>query len=302
MSTTSRDYGTGAPAEVEVHVGGSSTPSHVSWGAIIAGAVVAVAVGAMLNLLGLATASSLVETVSRETPTAQSMAVGSGIWLAVTTALGILIGALVAARLAGSWDTMDAALHGLAVWAVSMILAMTLVGSAVSGGLAAGARGLGNLAGGAVSAAGAGASALDPEQALERLTGRLFGQADAAQTPREQAVAEATEIFARRLRDGSWSGQDRQRLEALVANVAGIPQQEAAQRIQQAEAAVQSAISQAEATARQAADAAAKSTAVAAFWAFAAMLLGIGAAVLGARMGMGTTHTPPPYSERSLPR
>jgi len=302
MSTTSRDYGTGAPAEVEVHVGGSSTPSHVSWGAIIAGAVVAVAVGAMLNLLGLATASSLVETVSRETPTAQSMAVGSGIWLAVTTALGILIGALVAARLAGSWDTMDAALHGLAVWAVSMILAMTLVGSAVSGGLAAGARGLGNLAGGAVSAAGAGASALDPEQALERLTGRLFGQADAAQTPREQAVAEATEIFARRLRDGSWSGQDRQRLEALVANVAGIPQQEAAQRIQQAEAAVQSAISQAEATARQAADAAAKSTAVAAFWAFAAMLLGIGAAVLGARMGMGTTHTPRPYSERSLPR
>lgn len=302
MSTTSGDYGARAPAEVEVHVDASATPSHVSWGAIIAGAVVAVAIGAMLNLLGLATASSLVETVSRETPTAQSMAVGSGIWLAVTTALGIFIGSLVAARLAGTWDTMDAALHGLAVWAVSMLLAMTLVGSALSGGLAAGVRGLGDVAGGAVSAAGAGASALDPEQALERLSGRLFGQADATQTPREQAVAEATEIFARRLRDGNWAGQDRQRLEALVANVAGVPPQEAAQRIQQAEEAVQSALRRAEETAREAADAAAKSTAVAAFWAFAAMLLGIGAAVLGARMGMGTTHTVPRYSERSITR
>lgn len=302
MSTTTGEYGTRAPAEVEVHLDASSTPSHVSWGAIIAGAVVAVAVGAMLNLLGLATASSLVETVSRETPTAQSMAVGSGIWLAVTTALGIFIGALVAARLAGTWDTMDAALHGLAVWAVSMLIAMTLVGSAVSGGVAAGARGLGDIAGGAVQAAGAGASAIDPEQMLERLSGRLFGQADAAQTPREQAVAEATEIFARRLRDGSWSGQDRQRLETLVANVAGVPQQEAAQRIQQTEAAIQSGIRQAEETARQAADAAAKSAAVAAFWAFAAMLLGIGAAVLGARMGMGTTHTAPRHMGRTMSR
>lgn len=302
MSTTTGRYGAHEAAGIEVRVDGAAAASHVSWGAIVAGAVVAVAIGAMLNLLGLATASSLIEMVSRETPTAQSMAVGSGIWLAVTTALAILIGSVVAARLAGTWDATDAALHGLAVWAVSMLLAMVVLGSAMTGGIVAGVRGLGEVAGGAVSAAGSATSALDPEQALDRVTTRLFGKADAAQTPREEALAEASDIFMRRLRDGAWTGDDRQRLEALVASVAGIPPQEATQRVQQTEATIQSAIQQAEEAARRTADAAAASTAIGAFWAFAAMLLGLGAAVLGARMGMGTTHTAPGYTERSISR
>ena len=41
----------------------------------------------------------------------------------------------------------------------------------------------------------------------------------------------------------------------------------------------------AEETARRTADAAARTTAIGAFWAFAALLLGLGAAVLGARSG-----------------
>jgi len=284
MSAITGEY-RGHPAEVAV-VETSVTTAQVSWGAIMAGAVVAVSVGAMLNLLGIATASSLVEMVSRDTPSAGSMAIGSGVWLAVTTAIGILLGAIVAARLAHSWSATDATLHGLAVWAVAMLLAMVLLGSALSGGIAAGAQGLGNAAGGIASAAGSGVARLTPEDAFSSLRGRLLGQTDPAASPREEQIAEATRIFVRRLSDGGWNGPDRARLEVLVASIAGIERTEAAGRITETEQAIQSRLREAEEAARQAADTAAKSTAIAAFWAFAAMLLGLGAAVLGARMAL----------------
>jgi hypothetical protein len=265
-------------AETRIH-------PNVSWGAIMVGAVVAVSLGTMLNTLGLATAASLVETLTRETPTAQTMAVGTGIWLALSTAISLYLGALAAARLAHSWDVTDSALHGLAVWGVATLLAAALLGSAMSGGIVAGVRGVGAAAGGAANAVGSAVPALTPENALEGLRGRLFGQANPAATPREEAMAEASQIFLRRVRDGQWVPQDRARLEVLVAAIAGIPQPEAATRINETEAAVQSALQRAEETARRTADAAARTTAIGAFWAFAALLLGLGAAVLGARSG-----------------
>jgi len=284
MSAVTGEY-RGHPAEVAV-LETSATPAQVSWGAIMAGAVVAVTVGAMLNLLGIATASSLVEMVSRDTPSAGNMAIGSGVWLAVTTAIGILLGAIVAARLAHSWTATDAMLHGLAVWAVAMLLAIVLLGSAVSGGIAAGTRAAGSAVSGIASAAGASVAQLTPQDAFSGLRSRLLGQTDVAATPREEQVAEATQIFARRLSDGGWTGADRARLESLVAAIAGVDRAEAARRITETEQAVQTRLREAEEAARQAADTAAKSTAIAAFWAFAAMLLGLGAAVLGARMAL----------------
>lgn len=253
----------------------------VSWGAIMVGAVVAVSLGTMLNILGLATAASLVETLTRETPTAQSMAVGSGIWLALSTAIAIFLGALAAARLAHSWDATDATLHGMAVWAVATLLAAALLGTTLSGGIATTLRG----AGAAANAVGAAVPALTPEASLESFRGRLFGQGNPAATPREEAMGEATQIFLRRIRDGQWGGADRQRLEVLVASITGVTPQEAATRINETEATVQASLRQAEETARLAADTAARSTAIGAFWAFASLLLGLGAAVLGARWG-----------------
>jgi hypothetical protein len=281
MSISAEDYAEGRALNVPGRGGAAHIHPNVSWGAIMVGAVVAVSLGTMLNTLGLATAASLIETLTRETPTAQSMAVGSGIWLAVSTAIALFLGALAAARLAHSWNTTDSALHGLAVWGVSTLLAAALLGSALSGGIAAGVRGVG----GAANAVGAAAPALTPETALEGLQGRLFGQSNPTATPREEAIGEASQIFLRRIRDGQWTPQDRQRLEALVAAISGVPQQEAATRINETEAVVQASLQRAEETARRAADAAARSTAIGAFWAFASLLLGLGAAVLGARSG-----------------
>jgi hypothetical protein len=150
---------------------------------------------------------------------------------------------------------------------------------------------VGAAAGGAANAVGAAASSLTPESALEGLQGRLFGQSNPAATPREEAMGEASQIFLRRIRDGQWTPQDRQRLEVLVASISGVPQPEAATRINETEAVMQASLQRAEETARRAADAAAKSTAIGAFWAFASLLLGLGAAVWGARSGTVPSRT-----------
>jgi uncharacterized membrane protein YgcG len=101
----------------------------------------------------------------------------------------------------------------------------------------------------------------------------------------EQRNAEIASLLTRRVTDGNLAGGDRDRLNRLVAAEYGIAPEEAQRRVQQVEQQATQALQQAEERARQAADAAATGAAVAAYWIFAAMLLGAVAAVLGARMG-----------------
>jgi len=102
----------------------------------------------------------------------------------------------------------------------------------------------------------------------------------------EQRNAEIAQILMREATTPGPLPQDqRDRLVQLVAAEYGISPEEAQNRIQQVERQVAAATGQVEQTAREAADAAATGTAVAAYWIFAAMLLGAAAAVVGARIG-----------------
>lgn len=270
----------------------ASTPRHrsVSWGAIMAGAVAAVGVGLMLNLLGLATTSTLVDATERATPGVATLAIATGIWLALTTSLGTFLGGVVAARLADTWNRADATLHGLAVWAVATLLAAALLGSALSGGLVVAARGVGSAAGGAAAAVGqvaaAGTSQVNVEALVQQARARLAAPENAAAMPREEALAEAGQLTAQRLAGTPWTREERARMEQLVAALGGISQAQAAERVATTEREIEARLAQAEETARRAADAAAAASAVAAFWAFAALMLSLGAALLGARLGL----------------
>lgn len=261
----------------------------VSWGAIMVGAVAAVAFGGMLNVLGIAVGASAVDAAQRQTPSAATFTVGAGIWMAVSGAVALLLGAIIAARLAPSWNRKDAMLHGLGVWGVTFVLAIALVGTALSGGTVAAIRGASGaatgIAGATVAAGAAAASQIDPDQVAEQLQRRLAAPADPATAPREQVLAEMADLTARRVADGSWRPEDRQRMEQLLAAATGLQPAEARARLEQVEREVAARAAQAEETARRAADAAATAAAIAAFWAFAAMLLGLGAAVTGAYLG-----------------
>ncbi|MBV1800381.1 hypothetical protein KSF81_26920 [Siccirubricoccus sp. G192] len=257
---------------------------------MIAGALVAVAVGAMLNILGLAVGATAVEAVSRDTPSASSFGIGAGIWLLVSNLVGLAAGGYAAARLSGTSDGTDATLHGLGVWATAFLISAALLGNVVAGTASTAFGAVSNVVGGAARGAGSAVSAVadqaNPQALIDRARLALTGPSDPARMSTEQRAAEITGLIGRRVTNGSLSDAERQRLNALVAAEAGIPEQEAAQRVRSYEAEAQRLAQEAEERARRAADAAASGTAAAAFWVFAALLLGAIAAIIGARSGM----------------
>ncbi len=278
-----------AATRVAAPEGAPSLPSRVSWGAIIAGAVIAVVIGFMLNILGVAVGATAVDAVNRDTPSASTFGIGAGIWLLVANLIGLAVGGYAAARLSGAADKTDASLHGVGVWAIGFLVSALLLGNLVSGAASSVASAASSVLGGAGQAASSAASSVasqaNPQALMERARASLSGPSEPARMTTEQRGAEITSLLGTRIANGSLSDPERQRLSALVAAEAGISQQEAAQRIQSYEAEAQRTAREAEQRARQAADAAATGTSTAAYAVFGTLLLGLIAAVLGARTG-----------------
>jgi hypothetical protein len=274
--------------------GKPSLPPRISWGAVIAGAVVAVTVGTMLNILGVAIgATTLDPTAVGETPAASSLGIGAGIWLLVANLIGLAVGGYVAARLSGTADGTDGILHGLSVWAIGFLISAVLLGNAVAGAASTAYNGVSSLLGGAASATGeatrqAGpslANAVNPQALQDRLQNALQTGGEPAQMTSDQRRAEMTQIVGSRLTNGGFQGNGRERLTQLVAAEYNLSPQQAGERITQLEQQAQQAATETEQRARRAADTAANAAATSAYFIFAAMLLGAIAAVLGARAG-----------------
>lgn len=287
-------------ATTAVPEGAPSLPPRLSWGAIFAGGIVAVAVGTMLNVLGLAVGAGAVDTTAGQTPSGSTFGITAGIWLLAAQLIGLAVGGYVAARLSGTADDTDGILHGLAVWAVGFLVSAVLLGNVVAGTastafqgassmLGGVASGVGQAAQGAAQAAAPALQGLDPRQLLERAQTSLRTGGDPAAMTSEQRNAEITSLLTRRVTDGNLPPPDRERLGNLVAAEYNIPPQEAQRRLTEVENQATQAAQTAERRAREAADAAASASSTAAYFIFAAMLLGAAAAVLGARMGTRRT-------------
>ena len=261
----------------------------VSWGAILTGVVVALAVQVLLAMLGAGIGLATIEpTQQGDNPSATGMGIGAAIWWALSGIIAAFLGGWVASRLAGQPSREAGMLHGLAAWAVATLVVLYLVSSA-AGSLIGGAfnvagrtlSGVGSAAGGAVSAAAqqvgnplemiqdeirSAANPNDPEAAGRQLAaemGRvLTGEGDAVDQARQAAV----DILVRQ----------------------GMAQEEAQQRVQGWEQRYRETREQVEQQARTAADAAADGASAAAFYGFIALLLGAIAGALGGRTG-----TPP---------
>ncbi|SHK28455.1 hypothetical protein SAMN02745194_04608 [Roseomonas rosea] len=269
---------------------GAPVLSHrISWGAIIAGALIAIAVGAALNLLGFAIGLTAVDPTARDTPSASTFGLAGSIWMLVSNLLGLALGGYAAARLSGTSDSPDATLHGAAVWGTAYLVSAVLLGSVVSGAAHTATNALSGAVGGIARGAGQAAQGavpqMDPEELVNRARVALSGPADPARMTPEQRGAEIASLIGKRVTNGNFSGDDRTRLNRLVAAEAGITEEEAATRVQGFEAEARRTAEEAEQKAREAADEAARAASMAAFWVFAALVLGAGAAILGARTG-----------------
>jgi hypothetical protein len=133
------------------------TTRRMSWGAIFAGVAVALALQAMLGILGIGLGANALHP--SHVASAQGLGTGSAIWLFVTTMLALLAAGWVSGRLADVPRRLDSALHGVIAWALITILTLYLVTTAI-GGLFSGA---GSLLGNVLGAAGSSIAAQSPK-------------------------------------------------------------------------------------------------------------------------------------------
>lgn len=131
--------------------------NQISWGAVFAGAVAALVLQVILNMLGLGVGLSTVDPAGDGTPGASSLGMGAGLWWVVSGILASAAGGYLAGRLSGKPSKSTTGYHGLTSWAVTTLVIFYLLSSAVSGlvggafNTASGAvGGLGRAAGGSI--------------------------------------------------------------------------------------------------------------------------------------------------------
>ena len=119
-------YGSTGPTSAR----GGESQRRVSWGAIFAGSVVALALMILFTMFGIGIGASLFDPEFEQNP-ASGFGIGSVLYLFVTQLISLGVGGYVAARLAGIPRPITSVLHGAAVWAVATIF---MAWAAIMGG------------------------------------------------------------------------------------------------------------------------------------------------------------------------
>lgn len=262
---------------------------HVSWGAIFAGVVIAVATQLLLAILGTGIGLSMVDPVEGTTPGVAGFGIGAGVYWLVTTVVALGAGGYAAARLSGVVERFDALVHGLVVWGVTLILTLYLLTSAVGGLIGGAFRTVGAVAGAASSTVGAAApgvarvAGVDGEDVRSQASAYL---ADAPGDPARMTPEQAQTAVARQLpalaRGGAAGARAESRIVDIVAAQRKISRSEAQAQVARAKADVVATKDDAVRTARSATDAAAGAAASTSFILVLALLAGAGAAAFGA--------------------
>jgi len=269
----------------------------ISWGAIFAGAITALALWILLYAFGLAVGLS---SLNPDNPhSARGAGIFTGVWALIAPLIALFIGGLVAGRGASVFTRGVGASHGLVVWGMTTLVGASIfavVTSAVLGGAmsvgraaaSAGANALGAAAGGVGDAAES--VGIDANDVLAPVNQRLRAAGKPAITAEqlEEATRDAAQTAVREGR------ADRDVLVGAIAsntNLSRADANEIADRLEwQARQAsgeindrLHAAAHKAQVGALKVGDATGK-----AFWGvFGALLLGLIAAVLGGAAGAG---------------
>ena len=108
--------------------------SRVSWGAIFAGAVMALAIYLVLTLLGGAIGLSISNATD---PSARAFSTGAGIWAVLTTIIALFVGGWVTSQCAVGENTKEAVVHAIIMWGIVLFMTMWLLTAGMSAGFSA---------------------------------------------------------------------------------------------------------------------------------------------------------------------
>lgn len=254
-----------------------SPRSAVSWGAILAGAVVASAVSLVLVLLGSGLGLAAVSPWSGAGASVTTFAVSAVIWFVATQWIASAFGGYITGRLRTKWTDLhgdevffrDTA-HGFIAWCLSTLIVAAVFSSMLAGIVSQGAQSGAVVLAGAAQGATQSANLADP---TDYFIDTLFRPA-AGNAPSEAGAAEerteATRIIVTGLASGEIPAADKTYLAEMVASRTGITPADATQRVD----AVLAQMETAKQKAKEAADAARKAGLTTALLTVAALLVG----------------------------
>jgi hypothetical protein len=264
--------------------------SRISWGAVLAGVVVALVTQILLNLLGIGIGAATLDPTVGDNPSAMSFSIGAGIWFALSTILAALAGGYAAGRLAGISRESTAGWHGLTAWALTTLVIFYLLGSTVGGLLGGAYRGMTNALGNVSSAIGSTAETVtqiavtriaDPFSSIEESIRSAVPGNDPA-TLRDAAIIAVRAVVTG---DPQQAAEARERAAQVIARAQNISVEDARTQVQQYSQQYRQAADHAKQQVTQAADAAAKTVSRAALFGAISLLLGGLAGWFGGRMG-----------------
>jgi hypothetical protein len=99
--------------------------SLVDWPSVIGGAIVAIAVGFILNVFGLAIGASAFNPFELERQD-EAISIGGGLYAIFAQLIALQLGAYVASRSARYPDHFGGALTGVMVWSLAVVVAIVL--------------------------------------------------------------------------------------------------------------------------------------------------------------------------------
>lgn len=260
----------------------------VSWGAIFAGVVVALAVQFLLNLLGVGIGAAVLDPATSDNPAASTFSIAGGVWFVVAGLISAFIGGYIASRVSGRPSSSTGGFHGLTTWAVTTLVVLylltTSVGALVGGafsGLTSVIGGVGQTAATAASAAGpALANTTNPMAGLEQQVRNTTGN-----DPQALQNAAVAAVQAAVTGDEAKAQDARARAADAVAKAQGIPVEQARSQVEEYERSYRANVEAAKQQAIEAAQAATAAVSAGAILGFIALVLGAIASWFGGVSG-----------------
>jgi hypothetical protein len=265
--------------------------NRISWGAVLAGVVVALVAQLILNMFGIGIGASTLNpgAGADNNPSASGLSIGAALWWTVSGILAALAGGFTAGRLSGQPKENSAAWHGLTSWALTTLVVFWLLTSAI-GAVVGGAY---NTLAGAARASGSAIQTAaqtavpnlvgrgDPFSRIEQSMRNVMGGNDPAAV-RDAAVAALRAVVTG---DQQQAAEARGRAAEALATAQNIPVEEARGRIERYEKQYRQAADEAKREATEAAAVASKAVSRGALIAAISLLLGAVAAWFGGRIG-----------------
>ncbi|KAA0699773.1 hypothetical protein DTW90_10525 [Neorhizobium sp. P12A] len=278
-----------------------SSSSAVSWGPIIAGALVAAVISLLLMLVGSGIGLTMISPFAHESSSAITVTASAAAWLIVVQWFSAGVGGYLTGRLRTKWTSVhtyevffrDTA-HGFLSWALATLLVVGFLGSAISSLIGAGTQATASAIGAAGSAgtiaasaaasnnSGSGSSNFSTAYFTDALLRPANAKAAAPANESNEAVsAEVTRILVNGAAQGEISADDRTYLQQVVASRAGLSDADAKARVD----AVLKRVDDAKAAAQKAADTARKAAAATALVGALALFVGAFIASVAAALG-----------------